>query len=86
MKDGHKTPDPTGSNFAGVVSRKSARITFTYTTLNDLDVYCADIQNAYLVAPTSEKHYIICGDEFGEGHEGKVAIITRALYGGKKAG
>ena len=87
VKDDHKTPDPTGSNFAGVVFRESVRIAFTYAALNDLDVYCADIQNAYLTAaPTSEKHYIICGNEFGEEHEGKVAIITRALYGGKKAG
>ena len=86
VKDGHRTPDPAGSNFAGVVSRESVRIAFTYAALNDLDVYCADIQNAYLVAPTSEKHYIICGDEFGEQYNGCVAVITRALYGGKKAG
>ena len=32
------------------------------------------------------KHYIICGDEFGAEHNGKVAIITRALYGDKYAG
>jgi hypothetical protein len=37
--DGHKTPDPIGiSNYAGVVSRESVRITFTYAVLNGLDV------------------------------------------------
>lgn len=84
VKDGHKTPDPVTSNYAGVVSRESVRIAFTYAALNNLDVVAADIQNAYLTAPSSEKHYIICGTEFGEEHEGKVALIRRALYGGKK--
>jgi hypothetical protein len=86
VKDGHKTPDPNHSNYAGVVARDSVRIAFTYAALNDLDVMAADVQNAYLQAPSSEKHYIICGDEFGEEHRGKVAIIRRALYGGKSAG
>ena len=51
-----------------------------------MDLVAADIQNAYLTAPSSEKHYIICGTEFGEEHKGKVALIRRALYGGKKSG
>ena len=46
--DGHKTPDPVGSKYAGVVSRESVRIAFTYAGLNDLDVCMADIRNAYL--------------------------------------
>ena len=37
-------------------------------------------------ASTSEEHYIICGDKCGIEHEGKVAIITRALYCGKVEG
>lgn len=85
VKDGHKTADPEGSNFAGVVSRDSIRIVFTYAALNGLDICAADIKNAYIQAPTSEKHYIICGEEFGV-HQGKVALIKRALYGGKSAG
>ena len=58
--DGHKTPDPVGSKYAGVVSRESLRIAFTYTVLNDLDVCMADIRNAYLQSSPSQKHYIIC--------------------------
>jgi hypothetical protein len=46
----------------------------------------ADIRNAYLQAPSSEKHFIICGPEFGIKNEGRVALIRRALYGGKVAG
>eukprot|EP00957_Ditylum_brightwellii_P038729 2927445-Ditylum_brightwellii.AAC.1 len=56
--DGHKTPDPVGSMYVGVVSRESARIAFTYDALSNLDVWAADIQNAYLQALSSEKHYI----------------------------
>ena len=86
VKDGHKTPEPTWFTFAGVVSRETVRIALTYAALNDLDVCACDIQNAYLQAPTSEKHYIICGPEFGLENVGKSAIIVRALYGGKSAG
>ena len=84
--DGHKTPDPIGSTYAGVVSRESVRIAFTYAALNDLDVCAADIRNAYLQAPSSQKDYIVCGPEFGLENVGKVALIHRALYGGKSAG
>ena len=86
VKDGHRTPEPDWCTFAGVVSRESIRIALTYAALNGLPVYGADIQNAYLQAPTSEKHYIICGPEFGLENEGKKAVIVRALYGGKSAG
>ena len=44
----YKTPDPIRSYYSGVVSRESVRISFTYVALNDLDVFAADIQNAYL--------------------------------------
>ena len=45
-----------------------------------------DIRNSYLQSPTSQKHYIICGPEFGMENVGKVAIIHRAVYGGKTSG
>jgi hypothetical protein len=53
--DGHLTPSPIGSTYAGVVSRESVRIMFTYAVLNGLDVFTADIQNAYIQAPSSCK-------------------------------
>jgi hypothetical protein len=52
----------------------------------DPEVCAADIRNVYLQAPSSNKDHIICGPEFGVEHEGKVALIHRALYGGKNAG
>ena len=84
--DRHKTPDPIGSTFAGVVSLESVRIAFTYAALNGLQVFAADLHNAYLQAPFSQKDYVVCGLEFGIKNIGKVALIHRALYGGKSAG
>ena len=86
VKDGHKSPEPETSSYAGVVSRESIRILLTNAALLGIDVMAADIRNAYLQAPTTEKHFIICGSEFGLEHVGKRALIVRALYGGKVAG
>jgi hypothetical protein len=84
--DGHKTPNPVGSTYAGLVSKDSVRISFTYAALNGVDICTADIKNAYLQAPSSQKDYIICGPEFGLENVGMVALIHRALYGGRSAG
>ena len=62
-----------GSMYAGVVSRESVQIAFTYAALNDLDVCMTDIRNAYIQSPTSQEHYIICGPELGMENVGKVA-------------
>ena len=86
VKDGHLTPNPVDSNFAGGVSRENVRITLIYAALNDLDIFAADVKSAYLQVPTSEKHFIICGSEFPIEFQGKIGVIKRALYGGKYAG
>ena len=86
VKDGHKTPDSTTPSFAGVVSRRRICVTLTYAALLGLPVIGVDIRNAYLQALSSEKHYIICGPEFGIENEGCICIICRALYGSKVAG
>ena len=86
VKDGHRTPEPEWSTYAGVVSIESVCIALIYAALLGLDVCTCDIQNAYLQAPLTEKHYVICGPEFGLENVGKYAIIVRALYGGKSAG
>ena len=65
VKDGHRTPDPKELNYAGVVSINSVIIFLNYADLNGVDVTAADIQNAYFQAPSSEKHCVICGKEFG---------------------
>jgi hypothetical protein len=86
VKDGHKTPVSPTPSFAGVVSRESIHISLTYAALLGLPVWGADIRNAYIQAPSSEKHFIICSPEFGLENVGRVALVRRALYGGKVAG
>ena len=59
--NGAKTPELSTSVYSGVVSRETVRIAFTYVALNGLDIMAADIQNAYLQAPISEKYWTIVG-------------------------
>ena len=42
VPDGYKTPDPVGSTFAGVVSKESVQIAFTFAALNGLDILAAE--------------------------------------------
>eukprot|EP00957_Ditylum_brightwellii_P205881 15345836-Ditylum_brightwellii.AAC.1 len=84
--DGHKTADPDGSTYAGIISRESVCIAFTYAALNGIDILAANIPNAYLQAPSFQKHYIIYGLEFGLENIRKKALICRAIYSGKTAG
>lgn len=82
---GHRTDPPKEAVYSSVVSRDSVRLAFLAAALNDLDVLAADIQNAYLTAPTKEKVYAIAGPEFGS-DRGRPARIVRALYGLKSSG
>ena len=85
VADGHKTNTPSTMTYRSVNSNDSIRICLLIAALNDLDVLSVDIPNAYLTTPNKEKVYCIAGPEFGFG-QGKVMIITRALYGLKSAG
>jgi Reverse transcriptase (RNA-dependent DNA polymerase) len=82
---GHMTEAPTSITYSSVVSRESVRIALLIASLNDLDVWAADVGNAYLNAPCREKIWTVAGPEFGS-DEGKVMIIKRALYGLKSSG
>ena len=82
---GHMTDAPATLTYASVVSRETVRIALTLAALNDLEVKTADIENAYLTAPVTEKIWCILGPEFGD-DAGKKAIVVRALYGLKSAG
>jgi hypothetical protein len=82
---GHTTDTPHSMTYASVVSRESVRIALNLAALNDLDVKMADIENAYLTAPITEKVWTVLDPEFGD-DAGKRALIVRALYGLKSAG
>ena len=77
---GHKTVDPKTPTYASVVTWESVRIGLLLAALNGLDMG-ADVAGAYLNTPCHEKVYTICGLEFGANNVGKIAIITKALYG-----
>ena len=81
---GHTTEAPSSVTYSSVVSRASVRIAFLVAALNDLDVFAADVGNAYLNAPCREKIWFVGGREFGS-DEGAVMIISKALYGLKSS-
>ena len=81
---GHMTNQPNVPTYASVVSRETVRIALTLAALNDLEVKCGDVMNAFLCAPCEEVIHTILGPEFGP-DEGKHAVIVRALYGLKSA-
>ena len=54
------------------------------TELNSLQLYAADVGNAYLEAKTREKVCVYGGPEFRDlGLEGHLLVIAQALYGSK---
>jgi hypothetical protein len=85
VADGHLTETTIESVYSGVVSLRSLQIVIFPVELNQLEIWGADIGNAYLEAKTREKVYIIGGTGFGE-LEGHLLIIFKALYGLKSSG
>jgi hypothetical protein len=83
---GHQTDPPKESVYSSVVSHDSVRLAFLIAALNDLEILSADVQNAYLNAPTKERIYTTAGPEFGQGKEGRPVMIVRALYGLRSSG
>ena len=85
VADGHLTPEPAESIYSGVVSLRNLKLVIFLGKLNNLELWGADIGNAYLEAPTEEKLYIVAGPEF-EDWEGYILTFSKALYGLKSSG
>ena len=77
---GHMKTAPAAVTYASVVSRETVRIDLNLAALNDLEVKCGDVLNAYITEPVKEKIWTYLGTEHGY-DEGKKAIIVRAIYG-----
>ena len=75
VSGGHLTPDPIESIYSGIVSIRSLRLVIFLAKLNNLEVWGADIGNAYLEAKTKEKLYIVAVPEFEE-LEGDILVIS----------
>ena len=82
---GHLTETPIDSVYSGVVSLRSLRIVIFLAELNGLELWGADVGNAYLEAHTKEKVYIVAGKGFGA-LEGHTLVISKALYGLRSSG
>jgi hypothetical protein len=82
---GHLTDPNTESVYSGVVSLRGIRLVVFLAELNALELWGADVGNAYLEARTKEKVYIIGGPEFGA-LEGHTLLIDKALYGLRSSG
>jgi hypothetical protein len=72
---GHTTDTPHATTYESVVSRESVRISLILAALNDLDVKMADIENAYLTAPITDKIWTMLGPEFGD-DAGNLALVV----------
>ena len=80
VADGHLTHESIENIYSGVASRRNLSLVIFLGKLNHLDLWGADIGNAYLEAFTDEKLYIVAGAEFQE-LEGYILISLKALYG-----
>jgi hypothetical protein len=85
VANGNMTAIPVESVYSSVVSLRALRLTVFLSELNDLELWGADVGNAYLEAKTNEKVYIIAGPEFGQ-RKDHVLIIRKSLYGLKSSG
>ena len=85
VADGNLTQVPVDSVYSSVVSLRGLRLTIFLAELNQLELWCTDVGNAYLEARTDEKIFIVAGNEFGK-LEGHTLIIHKALYGLRSSG
>ena len=79
VADGHLTPESIENIYSGVVSLRNLWLVIFLGKLNHLELWGADIGNAYLEAFTDGKLYIVAGPEFQE-LEGYILIFLKALY------
>ena len=74
------TETPATMTYARVVYFESVRLALMLSALNDLEVECGYVENAYITAPITKKVWSILGPEFGS-DAGRKFIIVRDLYG-----
>ena len=79
------TKAPVAVTYTSVVYRETVHIALNIAALNDLQVKCGDVLNAFITAPVMELIWNTLGTEFGD-DQGKTAILVRALYSLKSSG
>ena len=75
MAQCHMTKAPATITYENVVSKKTVRIELIVTTINDHEVKLADILNAYIHAPVTEKVWTVLGHVFSK-DVGKITVTV----------
>ena len=73
------------SIYSGVISTRSLWLSIFLAKLNNMEVWGADIGNAYQEASTKEKINLVAGPEFEE-LQGHILVIHRVFYSSKRSG
>ena len=77
---GHLTDTPIDSVCSSVVSLRAIRMLTFIAELNEMDVWCTDIGNAYLESYTQEKVYIVAGKDLGVlVHTSKILLLGKEV-------
>ena len=82
---GNLTDKPLEDVYSGVLSTRSLRMVIFAAELNGLELWGADIGNAYLEAKTKEKLFVVGDKGFGK-LEGHTLIVNKAVYGLQTSG
>ena len=85
VADGHLTKESMETVYSGIVSLRNLRLAIFLAELNNLELWGADVGNAYLQALAKEKLYIVGGPEFEE-LQGHILDMYKALYGTRSGG
>ena len=85
VADGHLTKEPNETVYSGVDSLRNLRLAMFLAELNGLQLWGADVGNAYLQALTKEKLNIVAGPEYEE-LQGHVLVVHKVLYGTRSGG
>ena len=85
VADGYLAKEPTEIVYSGVVSLRKLRLAMLFAELINLQLWGADVGNAYLRALKKEKLCIVAGPEFKD-LQGHVLVLYKALYGTRSGG
>ena len=85
VTDGNLTRQQVEMVYSGVVSLRNLRIVMLLVEVNQLELWGADIGNAYLKTHTNQKLFIVGGPKF-DYLEGHILVMGKALYGTRTAG
>ena len=85
LADGHLTKEPTETVYSGLVLLRNLRLAMFLIELRNLQLWGADVGNAYFQALTKEKLYIVAGSEFEE-LQVHVLDMYKPLYGARSGG